>query len=290
MILAAEDDTLPDRDAYCRLLGHLDNGAVFAQGTEVARQFPYIPHWVVTDQRIESGTYDGSDVVSIQGGGWYCAAMLSDVARRSLVPGPDLPLGPDVAHVREMSKHGRCVGDWTVECLHVGPDFCLHPSMTRITQVRYEKHESGRWLRSEHAARGYRLAAQITEDGLLKVNVLKPFIGTAEERAKHAGPNRLIMPGTIMDITQERYRQLASRERPLVEALSPVDVPVGASLRNWAPVTKPMTSAVAKEAMPEEEQDGVHECLPCKKEFPSEAALKAHYRSKSHQAAVGAEG
>lgn len=249
VILAAEDDTLPDADAYPRLLKHLEAGAVFAQGTEVARQFPYVPHWTVGAEEIHSASFDGRTVVPIQGGGWYCAALVTEAARGCLVAGEDLPLGPDVAFVRELARKGRCLGDWSIECGHFGPGFHLHPAMTELRQVRFQRAGSG-WHRSEHTAEPYRQACQKTEDGSLRVRVLKPYTGTVEERQKYANPSDgLIHAGTIMEMSEERFQELGMRPNPLVAALTPVDSP-GSSLAGWAPVsTKPAPVQVTKSSV-----------------------------------------
>lgn len=253
VILAAEDDTLPDSDAYQRLLRHLEAGAVFAQGTEVARQIPYVPHWTVSDTDIRSATYDGREVVPIQGGGWYCAAMVAEAARGCLVADESFPLGPDVVFVRELAKRGPCVGDWTVECSHFGEDFHLHPAMSDLVQVRYW-FERSQWQREEFEAKPYRQCAAKTEDGKLRVKVLNPFTGTPEEREKYAAPDRLIHAGTIMEMTEERFAELGIRPNPIVAALAPVDSLKGSSLAGWAPVTKPAAEVVEKGEEPAEEQ------------------------------------
>lgn len=296
--LAAEDDTLPDADAYPRLLRHLEAGAVGAQGTEVARQYPYVPHWTVDADSIESGSYDGRPVVPIQGGGWYCSAMVTEAARGCLVAGEDLPLGPDVAFWRELARRGPCVGDWSIECAHFGPDFFLHPALAELRQVRFRRNGS-RWERSECGAQPYRQACQRSEEGLLRVRVLKTFTGTPEEREKYANDGRKIGVGTIMEMTEARYHDLGVRPNPLVVALSPVDLKRGASLAGWAPpMTKRLETGrtemapdffpanVTVEAPSEpspEPADEEWKCEPCDRTFSSEMALKAHQRSRAHQ-------
>lgn len=250
VILAAEDDTLPDADAYPRLLKHLEAGAVFAQGTEVARQFPYVPHWTVGAEEIHSGSYQGRNTVPIQGGGWYCAAMVTEAARGCLVAGEDLPLGPDVAFVRELARKGPCVGDWSIECTHFGETFSLHPSLSDLLQVRFRRRGTT-WDRTEHLATPYRQACQKSEDGRLRVKVLKPFTGTVEERQKYANPaDGLIHAGTIMEVPEQRFQELGVRPNPLVAALSPVDAGAGSSLATWSPVsTKPAPVQVTKSSV-----------------------------------------
>lgn len=239
VILAAEDDTLPDADAYPRLLRHLQGGAVFAQGTCVARQLPYVPHWTVGQDEIRSASYDGREVVDIQGGGWYCAAMVTEAARSCLVVDEGFPLGPDVLFVRELARAGRCVGDWAVECGHFGQGFHLHPATSSLRQVVFRRRDE-RWQREEYEAAPFRQAAPKSEEGLLRVKVLKPFTGTPEEREKYVGPGRRTLePGTIMEMSEERYQELGMRPNPLVVAYPQASASPGSSLASWAPVVKP---------------------------------------------------
>lgn len=249
ILLAAEDDTLPDTDAYQRLLQHLEAGAVAAQGTEVARQLPYVPHWKVGRDEVVSASYEGQTVVPIQGGGWYCAAMVTEAARGCLLPADDLPLGPDVGFWRELAKRGPCVGDWSIECLHFGQDFAFHPALSDLVQVRYWR-EHGTWQRIEHAAKPYRQACQKTEDGKLRVKVLKPFTGTMEERREYANPSdMLIHAGTIMDMPEQRFQELGMRPNPLVAVINQVELPAGASLGGWQPNVKPAEVVATKSSV-----------------------------------------
>ena len=254
VILAAEDDTLPDADAYPRLLRHLEAGAVGAQGTEVARQLSYVPHWSVAPDEIRSASYTGQPVVDIQGGGWYCAALVTEHARGCLVVDEDVPLGPDVVFWRELAKRGRCVGDWTVECGHFGEDFHLHPAISDLRQVVYRRR-SGAWQREEYEAQPYRQACPKSEEGLLRVKVLKPFTATAEEREKYCLPGRRILEaGMVVEMTERRFVELGKRKNPLVVPYPEAAALPGSSLSNWKPATKPAVEIVEKaQAVLEEE-------------------------------------
>lgn len=283
VLLAAEDDTLPDLDAYPRLLKHLEAGAVGAQGTEVARQLPYVPHWTVGDEEICSASYDGQALVPIQGGGWYCAALVTEQARGCLAVDNGFPLGPDVVFWRELAKKGPCVGDWTVECGHFGPGFHLHPALTEIRQVVYRRSGTT-WQRHEFEARPYRQAAPKTEEGLLFVRVLKPFTGTIEERQKYANPSDgLIHQGTIMEMTEARFQELGMRPNPLVVPHGSGGVGEASSLAGWAPPnTKPLaaqrTSVLTE---PEVRQYlGGNEDKPLPPATPIEAAEKSETKRR----------
>jgi len=170
IILAAEDDTLPDHDAYPRLLEiYHRTGAAYVQGTEVSRWSHYvIPHWRITEKngqvvRIETASYEGQDLVEIDGGGWYCCAIDRDKARAlGLSWTDDPPIGPDVQMVRGLRKSGEvCLGDWSIECehwsdryLHEGRMEIFHPARTPLEAYVREPKPSGGWTLEIRPARG----------------------------------------------------------------------------------------------------------------------------------------
>lgn len=172
IILAAEDDTLPDHDAYPRLLEiYHRTGAAFVQGTEVARwSINVIPHWRITEKdgqvvRIETASYEGKDLVEIDGGGWYCCAIDRDKMRAmKLHWTEDPPIGPDVQFVRDLRKAGEvCLGDWSIECehwsdryLHEGRMEIFHPARTPLEAYVREPKPGGGWTLEVRPARGRR--------------------------------------------------------------------------------------------------------------------------------------
>lgn len=159
VILGAEDDTLPDAGAYRTLLEHLDAGAVFAQGTCIGRwDAGIVPHWkVYEDERgplaWATGSYSGTDVVEIEGGGWYCFAARTTALRLVDFGRATEPIGPDVWACYQLSRLGRCVGDWRVQCLHVAETMDLSPNREVVDQVTFRFLE-GRWRASTSAGRG----------------------------------------------------------------------------------------------------------------------------------------
>lgn len=172
IILAAEDDTLPDHDAYPRILEtYHRRGAAFVQGTEVARwSINVIPHWRITEEngrvvRIDTGTYEGEDLVEIDGGGWYCCAIDRDKMRAmTLHWTEDPPIGPDVQFVRDLRKAGEvCLGDWSIECehwsdrlLHQGQMEIFHPSRSPLQAYSRAPKPGGGWTLEVRPARGRR--------------------------------------------------------------------------------------------------------------------------------------
>lgn len=161
VILGAEDDTLPDWDAYDRLLDHVEfGGALFAQGTCIGRwDAGIVPHWTCGEDTHGplwwlTGSYTGMDVVPIQGGGWYCFAAQADAMRRvSFDFGQGTPVGPDVWACYQLSKMGRCVGDWLIQAQHFCQTADLSPNRTVIDQVEF-RFDRGRWRRTTRAGRG----------------------------------------------------------------------------------------------------------------------------------------
>lgn len=295
VLFGAEDDTIPDTpDAYTQLLAHLQGGAVFAQGTEVARQAPYIPHWMVSEGLVVSASSDGDRVVPIGGGGWYCCAMLTELARECTLTWDRFPLGPDVQFVWELAQQGRCVGDWGIECSHWAPEFWRHPGISDLVQVRYN-HNGVNWIREERSAKPWRRADIMrTEDGNLIVRVKKPFTGSPAERAQYGDPGRnLILPGTVMEISDARFNELGRRKQPIVIPLGavPVTGADGASATGWCPPVRTpegalKTAIINPETSPAAKEQPDHWCEVCEKGFKSSLALSGHRRSKAHKNAV----
>ena len=155
-ILGAEDDTLPDWFAYRQLLGH---DAIFAQGTCIGRwDAGIVPHWTChEDERgplcWETGSYSGVDLVDIQGGGWYCFVADAEALRRVDFSRATEPIGPDVWSCYQLSKAGRCVGDWRVQCLHVAETMDLSPNREVVDVVTY-RFLHGRWRATTTGGRG----------------------------------------------------------------------------------------------------------------------------------------
>lgn len=143
ILLGAEDDSLPQADAYMRLLEHLKR-ADFAQGTIVGRWEPIIPAWQVTErngivEQVRTGEKT-TGVEEIQGVGWYCFAAKTD-AMRAVPINWDVckHLGPDFHMGYYMWKAGyRLVHDHDVHVTHFGEDFELNLNASTIVR-RWDK-------------------------------------------------------------------------------------------------------------------------------------------------------
>lgn len=159
VILGAEDDTLPDWWAYRALLEHLEAGAVFAQGTCIGRwDAGIVPHWTVREDAHgpiswSTGSYEGQDVVSISGGGWFCFAASAEKLRQVDFGRASDGIGPDVWSCYQLSRLGRCVGDWRVQCLHVAETMDLSPNR-EVVDVVTLRFLHGRWRSTTTAGRG----------------------------------------------------------------------------------------------------------------------------------------
>lgn len=143
VLLGTEDDTFPQLDAYDRLIALVESGeAAFAQASVLGRwSIRMVPHWRVNyvgsrPQAVLSGRppRKGAEMtVEIQGGGWYCFACRTDVAREVGVRrAVEVPLGPDVQFVLDLAQAGhRCVGLWDVWCDHLTAKGPLRPEDPR---------------------------------------------------------------------------------------------------------------------------------------------------------------
>lgn len=152
VILGAEDDTLPDYDAYPKLLKIMEKQkAGFVQGTELGRwRNPIVPHWTITEDRIETAEYKGQDIVEINGGGWYCFVTPADVFRRpNLRWTVEPPMGPDLCFVYDLTTMGyKCLGDWSTNCIHFTEDKDLDPrTMPKIAKLFWYK-KRGNWIQA----------------------------------------------------------------------------------------------------------------------------------------------
>jgi hypothetical protein len=148
IVIATEDDSLPDRDAYTKLLETLEKEkADFVQGNIIGRWGARIcPAWRV-------GEKDGRPVVvwneeekknglsNIQGVGWYCFVAPADVVRKyAMVVDDTLPLGPDVRFGYQLYRNGfKILHRWDVKVEHFGQDFTYYPGKIQTEQKMWIK-------------------------------------------------------------------------------------------------------------------------------------------------------
>lgn len=162
ILLGAEDDTIPDVDAYPKLIEHLvKNPEVgFVQGTEVGRwSMPLIPHWSLGADyqgnlnEVSSGSYTGQDLVEIQGGGWYLFATYTDIFR-AVDLNWENPVGPDVWCIWRICQMGwKCLGDWSINAEHFTQNYCLHPADGGLRFRHYTRTSDGGWKLRQGSAK-----------------------------------------------------------------------------------------------------------------------------------------
>ena len=163
ILLGAEDDTLPDVDAYTKMLRTMEEKeAAFVQATILGRwSLPVIPHWQIeytetnkSPYSISSAAEGSEDIIPIQGGGWYCFVTTVAAARRFKLkwtaPGKESdgpPMGPDLWFVFNLASHGeKCYGDWTINCLHFLKNRDLHPYyINNAAMMKNTLQKNGTW-------------------------------------------------------------------------------------------------------------------------------------------------
>lgn len=153
VLLGSEDDSLPQKDAYTKLLNDLrDTGADFAQGNIIGRWNSKIcPAWKVEEKdgapyMVWNAKEKSSGIEEIQGCGWYCFASYMDVFRKYQMYVDDtLCLGPDLRFGYILWKNGfKLIHDWSIKVEHFGKDFSLMPGRELTEQKKWIK-KNGKW-------------------------------------------------------------------------------------------------------------------------------------------------
>jgi glycosyltransferase involved in cell wall biosynthesis len=146
IILGSEDDSLPEPDAYIKLLEDMEKyHADFVQANIIGRWAAnMIPAWHVIEKegkpiRVESGM--GNGVEKINGMGWYCFVASMDVFRKVAMRTDDLlPLGPDVRFGYDLSRLGHDLyHDYSIPVIHFGETFQLDPQKDKHKKFTWEK-------------------------------------------------------------------------------------------------------------------------------------------------------
>lgn len=159
IILATEDDSLPEPKAFTKLLDTMEKEkADFVQGNIIGRWGARVcPAWRI-------GERDGvpvvfwnekeqkSGVTEVQGVGWYCFVCPADVVRKyPMMTDESLPLGPDVRFGYQLYKNGyKLLHRWDVKVEHFGEDFSYYPGKTETEQrMWYKDGKDDVWKTSE---------------------------------------------------------------------------------------------------------------------------------------------
>jgi len=159
IILASEDDSLPEPNAYIKLLDTLKKEkADFVQGNIVARWSARIcPAWRIFEKDnkpilVYNEKEKDTGISKIQGVGWYCFVAPADIVRKyAMVVDDKLPLGPDVRFGYELSRNGfKLLHRWDVKVEHFGQDFSLIPGKDKTEQrMWYKNKENEPWRTSK---------------------------------------------------------------------------------------------------------------------------------------------
>ena len=159
-ILGFEDDTLPDLDAYEKLieLQLSDKNIGFIQGNEVGRwpRGQVIANWHVLSTengkpyKVGTGKRPTKEVIDIDGGGWYCFISPTKVFIK-IVMDPEcneMPGGPDVSFVWEIKKLGyRCLADTSINCIHFTETADFTINGYPLHKAIFAKDKSGNWAK-----------------------------------------------------------------------------------------------------------------------------------------------
>ena len=152
ILLGAEDDSLPEPNAYIKLLDTLKKQNVhYVQGNIIGRWNAKIcPAWRIREKNgqaiaVWSSKEKSSGLEPIQGVGWYCFATYTDLMRKfPMQVDEKMPLGPDLRFGYVLSKAGyKILHQWDVKVEHFGRHFSLIPGKDRTEQkmwVRDKKY------------------------------------------------------------------------------------------------------------------------------------------------------
>lgn len=154
ILLASEDDSIPDRNAYINLLCRAGTmGADFVQANIIGRWgVKLCPAWqIMTREEIPHIMWNLKEKKKgyndIHGCGWYCFVCSADMARKEQMYVDDFtPLGPDIRFGYNLHKAGyRLVHDWDVKVKHILEDGSyLLPGNDKTEQRIWYKDLRGR--------------------------------------------------------------------------------------------------------------------------------------------------
>lgn len=131
MLLASEDDSIPDYDAYIKLLRTFNEyNADFVQANIIGRWgVKLCPAWqIMTRKEIPHIMWNLQEktkgIDNIHGCGWYCFVCTADVARKEQMYVDDFtPLGPDIRFGYNLHRLGyKLIHDWEVKVKHILED------------------------------------------------------------------------------------------------------------------------------------------------------------------------
>jgi glycosyltransferase involved in cell wall biosynthesis len=154
ILLASEDDSLPQSDAYTRLLKVMeDEKADFVQGNIIGRWNAKIcPAWRILEKKgspylVWNEKEQESGLTEIQGCGWYCFVSPADVVRKYQMYVDNItPLGPDLSFGYQLSKNGfKLLHCWDVKVEHFAEQFNLVIGRDETEQKMWVK-DGEKWV------------------------------------------------------------------------------------------------------------------------------------------------
>lgn len=153
MLFATEDDSLPQPDAYMKLLKVMkEENADFVQGNIIGRWNAKIcPAWKIYSRDDEpilvwNEKEQESGLTEIQGCGWYCFVCKADTVRKYQMYVDDVtPLGPDLSFGYQLAKNGyKLLHCWDVKVEHFAEEFNLIIGRDKTEQKMWIKRK-GIW-------------------------------------------------------------------------------------------------------------------------------------------------
>lgn len=164
IILASEDDSLPEPNAYMKMLDTMKKEkADFVQGNIIGRWGTKMcPAWRIIEQDnrpviLYNDKERTRGITQVQGVGWYCFVAPTDIVRKyQMIVDDTLPLGPDVRFGYELSKKGyKLLHQWDVSVEHFGQDFSLLPGRDKTEQrIWYKNLQHNIWNTKVYDAEG----------------------------------------------------------------------------------------------------------------------------------------
>ena len=143
ILLGGEDDSLPQPDAYIKLLETLKkHKADYVQGNIIGRWNARIcPAWKIREKNNEAiavwnAKEKSSGLELIQGVGWYCFVTYTDLMRKyPMQVDEKMPLGPDLRFGYILAKNGyKILHRWDVLVEHFGRHISLIPGVNMTEQ------------------------------------------------------------------------------------------------------------------------------------------------------------
>jgi len=271
-LLGLEDDTLPPKDAFPKLLRTIkSNGIGFVQGTEMDRWGigclgAFKLQWDGTQFiYAESLPYRDTGLMEIDGGGHYCFMMPTQLYKDIPFMRPGgLLTNIDLYHIYRIKQKGfKVLTDYSIKCFHCTQDKMLYPKPDNVPILK-------RWVR------GGKVEQTISRPGdgggkmEVKNLVSVEFLGPCYENyKKFKKGDRTIMSRKRANQLGRSVKILHEIHDPVVKQfVAPVNTMAGAPItkkspkRTQIPMYETTAPAAPKKEEPKEEEKAAIETLP----------------------------